>query len=443
MEQKTIYPISVLAGAEWKQFAMYTVENRAIPNLIDSLKPVQRFYLYSSLKNSKSEFKKVSAIAGAVSSYGYNHGETSCAAAGQLMAAEWSNNICLIQGRGSFGTRLVQEASAPRYTYTKVHSNFDKYIKDLDLSPVHEDPEHEPPAFYLPVIPLVLVNGIRGIATGFATHILPRDPEHLAQICKTYITTGKFNEKLRVKFPDFKGTVTYNKDENRYYCKGVYTKHSKTILVITELPYGYDRISYIEILNDLEEKGHIVSFEDQCDKDGFCFEVKLKNANSDWDDSKILSVFKLVKPFTENITVIDQNGKLKEYTNENDLIRDFCDFRMEILQKRIDKKKNEATELARWLLVKMEFIQAILDGKLIFKNKKKNELAKQICDFTSALESDIDRLLRINILSLTDELVKQLQKEIQDAKKDFEYWNQTTKLDQFISDLVELNTRSK
>ena len=94
--------------------------------MIDGLKPVQRFYLYSSIHNSKKEFKKVTAVAGAVSAYGYNHGEKSVEDAGKLMAANWKNNICLIEGRGSFGTRQVPEAGQSRYVYSRLHENFDK-----------------------------------------------------------------------------------------------------------------------------------------------------------------------------------------------------------------------------------------------------------------------------------------------------------------------------
>jgi len=434
------YPISKVAHNEWLEFAMYTVESRAIPNMIDGMKPVQRFYVYSSIKNSKTEFKKVSAVSGVVSDYGYNHGEGSAASAGQLMAAEWSNNVCLVEGRGSFGTRLVQSAAAARYTYTRLHKNFGKYVKDVDLAPVHEDPEHEPPSFYVPVIPLVLVNGVKGIATGFATNILPRDPLAIAAACKEFIETQNIKQRVKVKFPDFNGSVTYNSEENRFYCNGVFEKKGKTVLLITEVPYGYDREGYVEVLDKLEEADHIVGYDDLCDKNGFCFEVKLKqNTSANWEDDKIVKEFKLSKPLTENLTVIDNDGKLKEYTDERDLIRDFCLYRAGILQKRIDLRKKEATENGRWLTVKMQFIQAVLDDKIKFKNNKKDQVASQILATTDAVgNDDVDRLLRINIMSLTAEMVKHLEGEIKDAQKELDYWSKTTPTKQFLKDLEEL-----
>jgi DNA gyrase/topoisomerase IV subunit A len=433
------YPLSDLAKNEWKAFALYTVESRAIPNMVDGLKPVQRFYLYSSIKNSKKEFKKVSAISGVVSDYGYNHGESSAAGAGQLMAADWSNNICLVEGRGSFGTRLVQAAAAARYTYTRLHENFEKYIKDLDLAPVHSDPEHEPPAFYVPVIPLVLANGVKGIATGFATNILPRDPLDIARACKEYVETGKIEEKVRLQFPHFSGTITYNQIEDRYYCKGSFERKGKTVVTITEVPYGYDRESYVKILDKLEEDGDIVGYDDLCDKTGFRFEVKLKQATSaNWTDEKLVNAFKLSKVYSENLTVIGPDGKLREYTDERDLIRDFCEFRKDILQKRIDLKKSNLAEEVRWLNVKMQFIKSVLDDKIKFKGQKKDAVSKQILENTDAFQDDCDRLLRLNIMMLTEEMVQQLQKDISIASKNLKFWKTTTVNNQFILDLEEL-----
>lgn len=436
----TTYPISKVASNEWLDFAMYTVESRAIPNMIDGMKPVQRFYLYSSLKNTRKDFKKVSAVAGIISDYGYNHGEASAAGAGQLMAATWNNNVCLVEGRGSFGTRLIQEPGAARYVYTRVHSNFEKYIKDIELSPVHDDPEHMPPSFYLPVFPLVLSNGTKGIATGFATNILPRAPKALISACNEYITTGNINKRLPVVFPEFKGKTTYNAAEDKYSVEGVYEKKSKTVLTITEVPYGYDREGYVKVLNDLEDKGDIVSYEDYCDKSGFNFEIKLKQTgSSSWTKEKILSKFKLKKPLTENLTVIGFDGKLREYKDERQLIKDFVDYRMGILQERIELRKQEFTEASRWLNVKMEFIQGVLDDKIVFKNKKKKEVGTQILETTSAIDDDIDRLLRINIMSLTSEMVKELAKEIKQTQTQLKFWNKEKPKNQFIKDLEEVS----
>lgn len=433
------YPISHVAKNEWLSFAMYTVESRAIPNMIDGLKPVQRFYLYSSLLNSKRDFKKVSAVAGIISDYGYNHGEASAAGAGQLMAATWNNNVCLVEGRGSFGTRLVQEPGAARYVYTRVHNNFEKYVKDMDLSPVHSDPEHEPPSYYLPVIPLVLANGTKGIATGFATNILPRSPDDLCRAVREYLLNGNIANKLPVSFPEFGGSVTYDIENKRFIVNGSFERNSKTVLTITEVPYGYDRESYVKVLNRLEDDNDIVSYEDKCDKQGFKFEIKLKLASANaWTDERIVRKFKLTKPLSENLTVIDQNGKLREYDDERDLIKDFCEFRMSVLQKRIELRLVEAAEEIRWLKVKMEFIQSVLDDKIVFKNRKKKDVGNQILENTNAINADVDRLLRINIMSLTDEMVKELAKDIVKAEKDVRYWTATTPKKQFMLDLEEI-----
>lgn len=435
------YTLSQIAMNEMKEFALYTINARAIPNLLDGMKPVQRFYLYSSLQESKKEFEKVSAVAGVISKYGYNHGEVSAEGAGKLMAAEWNNNICLIEGQGGFGSRQIQEAGASRYVKTRVHENFFQYVKDIDLAPEHVDPEHQPPSFYIPVIPLVLANGVKGIATAFATNILPRDPKDIARACEEYVKTGKISKKVKVKFPHFRGNVEYDATESRYYCYGIYEKPSDTKMIIREIPYGFDRESYIKVLDKLEEKGEVTSYEEQSDKSGFLFEVKLKrNSSAKWNRDRILKEFKLVKTHVENLTVIDWNDTLREYDDERELIKDFCEYRNEILDKRIKLRIQELTENSRWLKIKMQFIQAVLDGNILFKNKKKSDVTKQIFDNTEAIDDDIDPLLRISIVNLTDELVNELRNKIKEISETLKYWKSTTPKEQFLNDLKEMPT---
>jgi DNA gyrase/topoisomerase IV subunit A len=432
-----LYNLTDLANNEMREFGLYTIANRAIPNMYDGLKPVQRFYLYSSIENTPKDYKKVSAVAGVISDYGYQHGEASAASAGQLMAATWNNNIVLIEGRGSFGTRQVQEAGASRYVYTRLHENFNKYIKDIDLAPEHYDPEHLPPQFYIPVIPLVLSNGTKGIATGFATNILPRSEKDLIKACKEYLNNGTIKKRLPIIFPEFRGQTYYDAVTDKFYCRGAFERPSATALIINEIPYGYDRESYVTILDKLEEDDVILGYEDQCSTNGFKFTVKLKNAAAKKfnTDDKILKAFKLEKVLSENITVIDENFKLREYTDERDLIRDFCDYRVSVLEERIAKRIEEYTEKMRWLTVRKEFIMAVLNDKIVFKNKTKVQVGDQILKVTPAIEPDINRLLSMNILSLTKEMVTDLNERIKEANVELKFWQTTTSYDQFMTDL--------
>ena len=426
--EDNFYPLSNVASREWKSFAMYTVENRAIPNMIDGLKPVQRFYLYSSIVNTKRDFKKVSAVSGIISDYG----------SGQLMAATWNNNVCLVEGRGSFGTRLIQDAGAPRYVYTRLHDNFTKYVKDVDLSPKHEDPEHEPPAFYLPVIPLVLANGTKGIATGFATNILPHCPESLAEACAEYLRTKKISaDTIKVKFPEFEGTVEQDPlDSKRFTVFGVYRKTSKTQLQITEVPYGFDREGYVKVLDKLEDDGDIVSYEDLCDKSGFRFDVKLKqNTSAKWNDKQIIAKFKLSKILSQNLTVIDYDGKLREYDDARNIVMDFCNYRYGILEQRINKNISKYNSELNWLNIKMEFIQLVLDDKITFKNKNKKQIGSDIVTILPEASAHVDRLLSIPFSNLTSEEIQSLEKQIKQAEKDLDFWQRTSPKKQFLSDL--------
>jgi DNA gyrase/topoisomerase IV subunit A len=430
------YKLSEVANNEMLDFAQYTVASRAIPNMIDGMKPVQRFYLYSSLQTSRRDFKKVSAVSGVVSDYGYNHGEVSAAGAGQLMAATWRNNICLVEGRGSFGTRQVQAAGAARYVYTKVSPNFDMYIKDIALSPVHDDPEHEPPAYYLPVLPLVLLNGASGIATGFATNIIPRSETTVRKAIREILDKGKITTQLQVEFPDFRGTVVYDAASNRYICKGIWRKVGGTRLLIEEIPYGFDRETYIKILDDLEDAGEIVGYDDQTDSRGFRFDVKLKQQTSaKWTDEQVERKFKLAKTHAENLNVIGPANDLREYDDPKQLIIDFVDFRLGVLQQRIVLAIADQSELLRWLKVKIEFIEAVLDDNIVFKNQTRKQAGEQILTSTKALDTDVSRLLSLNILSLTKEQVTSLKKEIKDAEAALRYWKKTTPKDQYSEDL--------
>jgi len=206
------------------------------------------------------------------------------------------------------------------------------------------------------------------------------------------------------------------------------------------VPYGFDRESYVKVLDGLEDDGDIVSYEDLCDKDGFKFEVKLKqNTSANWNKNKIISKFKLSKPYAQNLTVIDFNGKLREYDDARGVVKDFCDYKMSILKTRINKRITECTNEVSWLELKKQFIELVLDNKIEFKNNTKKQVIAQMKENGMVVsEEQGDRLLRLNIMSLTKEMVVELAKQIKEAEKQLRFWQKTSPKKQFISDLEEI-----
>ena len=122
------------------------------------------------------------------------------------------------------------------------------------------------------------------------------------------------------------------------------------------------------------------------------------------------------------------------------MIADFVDYRMSaFIKRRIELRQNEFTEALRWLTVKKEFVSAVLDDIIIFKGKKKADVATQILSCTTATAEDSDRLLKMNIMSLTDEMVKALVLQIKDAKVELKYWKGTNEAEQFSLDLQDIS----
>lgn len=443
MKQEQNKLLSEIINTEGLEYAVYTVENRAIPSMIDGLKPVQRFFLYSALQTANGKFNKVASIGGRVSELGYHHGEASACEAGILMTANYCNNIPLLDGDGAFGSRFIRQAAASRYIFAKISENFNKIYKDINLSPVHEDPEHVPPKYYLPLIPFVLINGAKGIATGFATNILPYDYESVKNNVIEYIKTGNITINPKVKFYDFKGDISpYTKEVNNKVVKGVILsgiyKLSGFTLTITELPYNTEREEYITLLDKLEEQGKIVSYSEEISSSKVNIIIKLKrdflSTNDEQNHQKILKEFKLQESVAENITVLDQNNKLKVYENANDLIKDFVDFRMPFIQKRIDENIRIENEKYKLASAKIIFIKKIINKEIVLDKLSRKDSLKLIESYNELKDYSED-LISMKLYHLTIDEVKKLEKQQEDIKKSLDYWKNTTAKKEYLNDL--------
>lgn len=435
--------LSDIIDNEAKAYALYTLEERAIPNMIDGFKPVHRFVMYRSLmmgRGNKEKYHKLASIAGGVADIGYHHGEGSAQDSGALLANTWNNNVPFLDGQGNFGSRLVQEAAASRYIFARVGQNFYDIYKDTEYAPKHEDIEHVPPRFYLPIIPTVLLNGIKGIATGFATDILPHSLESVKE-CTLAALNGTLDKEPQVSFPKFNGSVVCT-EEGKYELRGTYEYVGRKSIKITEIPYKFDRATYVEkYLDKLEDDGFI-TYEDNCSKAGFGFIVKFKKdyvlgETDEERHEKIMKDFGLIERKSQNLTVIDENGKVKEYDRASDLIKDFVKIRKDYVQTRIDSKIVETQEAFELALAKVQFIKAVIDGDLILQKKTRAQLIKEI-EGNTKWAPYADKLVSMNIYHITTDEARKLAEQAKVLKADHEYWKKTTAEAEYIKDIESL-----
>jgi len=414
---KTI-TVNNLLDTQYKAFSFYTLEFRALPYLSDGLKPVARRSIWIANKLAKAEYVKVAKLAGAVLSI-HPHGSTSVEDCISGMAQDFcgANNVNYFHGKGAFGSKIAGPGNAigaARYVSVKLSENFHKIMgRDFDLvktKPGYDDSEVEPVSF-LPIVPTVLLNPLQGIAVGFACTILPRKLEDVIH-CQLAHLSGKGFREPDVHYEGFKGTVTKTGD-NSWETRGVFTRTGRK-LTITELPIGYTRESYIRVLDALEEKEIISSYTDDCTSD-FLFSVNIKAELK--TDEEIYEKFKLIGSLSENITLIDFNGKVRKMT-VTEIIKEFTDVRFKIYFERFKKEFMDNRDEFEF---KRDLLKVIKKGLFKkFPDLKKNEIADLLIE-NEIKEKNIARIIQTPIYRFGKDEVDRLEEELQKLKTLIEY----------------------
>lgn len=431
--------VSSIIDEEYKAYAMYVLENRAIPSYIDGFKPSARKILYSMLNYYKGKKVKVAELGTSISQFNYHHGETSAMGAAVTLTASWNNNMPIFRGHGNFGSRLIQEAAAPRYIFADLNPDFYKYFTDFEVCNKHSDPDNPEPQQYLPVIPWVLVNGIEGIAVGFACKYLSHSPKDLAKACALAVK-GKLKEDytVPVTLPGFKGEIV-QEETNKIVTRGIVERTKRNTWTITEVPWGYDREKFFNVLDKMLEDNKISDFEDMCDESGFKFVVKMDTATDAKCEKDPIEFFKLEKAFTENYTALDEAGGIILFDNKVQIIKRFVDFRIAKVQERIDfdVRKIEADIL--WHKTKLAFVKDVINKKLNLLNFTRADLLAK-CIEKYKVEKDIaTKLLSIAVYDMTTDMVAELENKIVKFENDLSALQSSNAKDVYLSMLKTIS----
>ena len=446
MQQKTI---TEFLSQEYKDFALYYIEGRAIPSVIDGFKPTQRKVIHVASdvwKTGGEKAIKVFQLSGKVASDAfYHHGDMSLSNAIINLAQKFKNNAPLLEEDGQFGSLRSPQAGAPRYIGTKLSPYFKLIYKDFELlNYKEEEGEKIEPHFFLPIIPTVLINGGSGIAVGFASNILNRDVKEIIEACQKLLL-GKNITTIKPHLNGFLGE--YIKDlENpkKWFIRGKFQRVNTSTVKITELPPSLTYEKYEEILDKLVDNKDIVSYDDNC-KDNIDYTIKFTRDDLEkLDDEKLIKLLKLEESETENFTTLDETGKLKIFERVEDIISYFVNFRLGYYQKRKDFMLNKMQHDLRVLGNRGKFIKLILEGKIVVNNKLKEEIIKQIETFSlDKIDGDYDYLLRMPIYSLTKEMFEKLKEDFKIKKEEIEKLKGVQPKDMYLDDLSELKKKLK
>ena len=221
--------------------------HRMIPHIMDGLKPSQRKVLFSCFKKRLTKDIKVAQLSGYISEHAaYHHGEMSLQTTIVNMAQDFvgSNNIALLFPSGQFGTRLAggNDAASARYIFTRLQSYTRKIFHPDDdpiLDYLDEEGQRIEPKHYIPVIPLVLVNGGEGIGTGWSTYIPNYNPRDIINQVRKFLAAGEKGIKDVVPwYRGYKGGIQVNSEGKvgSYDTWGVIEKKDSTTVEIMELP---------------------------------------------------------------------------------------------------------------------------------------------------------------------------------------------------------------
>ena len=433
-------------NTEVKEYAISVVEERAIPSIVDGFKPVQRKIVFTADKVAKS-FTKTAALVGQVMSVGgYFKGDGSIGGACGKMAQDFagSNNHPFLEGQGEFGKRLTPDGiSAPRYTDTRIHSNFNKFFQDMELLKF-DDQEGKlfEPRYYYPIIPSVLLNGVSGIAVGFAVKILPYNLKDLIYNTSR-VVLGKPQKKMIPYWEGYNGTVV--EDDDGFIMRGIWERLNSSTVRITEVPVGISRDKYVDHLNKMEERGDIKGYDDDCKKE-FNFTIHMKREIlAKWesmDPDYVGRKFKLVKRMSENLNLISENGKLISFDNVNDIIEYFTKFRMGIFAERKVYFENFYKTKISDSYIRKRFIKEVMAGKIEFKKvKNKADLRDKVANLMAKhepSEDQIEQLINISIYKINKEEIVKIDEQIDEWKELKKYYKDTPTDKLFVKDLKTL-----
>lgn len=423
---------------------------RSIPSVMDGMKPSQRKVLYGMFKKNYKNEIKVSQLTGAITEItAYHHGPAALEGTIIGMAQDYvgTNNLNLLMPNGQFGTRISggKNAASSRYIFTELNPlTREIFLKDDEniLNYLDDDGYLIEPEYYVPVIPMVLINEVQGIGTGWSTYVPQYNPNHILDWLRNKLNGRKTNVVLPY-YKGFKGEIVFDENKNNYITRGIIDRINMTTFVISELPIGVWNENYYKFLDKLVDEGKITDYIKNCTDTEVNITVKVERSESKKIEQDVINFFKLESSLNvNNMYLFDSNGKIKKYQDVYDILEEFYQTRLNFYEKRKEYLLNELEYQNMVMNNKINFIRSILDDKLILKNKKRDITESKMEELgLDRIENSYDYLLNMNLLSLTFEKIVELEANIKNKRKEIFELSEKSIESVWLNDISSLKSK--
>lgn len=436
---------------------------RSIPSVIDGLKTSHRKILYCAFKKKLTHEIRVAQFAGYVSEHGgYHHGEASLQGAIVNMSQDYvgSNNINILEPIGQFGSRIMggADSAQPRYIHTKLPDLTYKLFNKEDghvLNYLEDDGYQVEPEIYVPILPMILVNGTKGIGTGWSTYVPCYNPIDIIQNLRNKLN-GKEMKDMRPWYRGFTGKIE-KLTETSYLSRGKYNVEGNIKVNITELPVKTWTDDYKEFLEgmtmesgkEVKKNQYLRNYSSYCSDTSVHFELifprdKLEDLTysleqNDDGQNRFEKTFKLTSKInTSNMVLYDRNGYLKKYTTPLEIIDDYFEVRMEYYQKRKEYQLEALEKELVMVNARVKFIEEFIDGTIQIANKSKKDILEQLSmkEYPKVDES-YDYLIKMPIYNLTKERIEELKNDRDIKMESYENLKGKTNKEMYLEELKD------
>ena len=456
LEQDRIIKINIEEEmkSSYIDYSMSVIVSRALPDVRDGFKPVHRRILFGMMglgNTSDKPYKKSARIVGEVLGKYHPHGDSSVYYAMVRMAQDWSMRYPLVDGQGNYGSVDGDSPAAMRYTEARLNKMGEEMMRDLDKDTVDmvnnfDDTLQEPSV--LPTrIPNLLVNGASGIAVGMATNMPTHNLSEVIDACIAYIDNHDISiEELmeHVKAPDFPtgGYIYGTSGVREAYLTGrgrvimraraeIETGHAHDKIVITEIPYGVNKMELIQNIANLAGEKKIEGISnanDESDRDGMRIVIEIKrDANANVVLNKLYKLTALQTSFgVNNIALVKGHPKL---LNLKQLIQYFVEHRHEVVIRRTKydlKKAKERAHILEGLIIASDNIDEVV--KIIRAAKSPQQAIENLMSRFNLSEIQTRAIVEMRLRQLTGLEQDKLHAEYAEIEKLIAY------LEQILSD---------